>query len=155
MRLDYDVERVPGYGSHMMALLPPKVNVSSRGHVPPTPQVFAIRLPCSGLESAEIMLSFKLNVSAPPETKYNDIRLAFKRNKICMKGGHSEIYDAKNLIQRPIFQNLLSLGIFELKDTPMIQHSVRMGEKNVQPEILNYVEVIIHIDRRFSLANCL
>jgi hypothetical protein len=86
MMLDYDMRGVPGYGSGQMALLPPKVNVSSRGLVPVNQQVFAIRLPCSGLESAEIKLSLKLNVTAPADSKYKDTVLVFKRNKICMKG---------------------------------------------------------------------
>ncbi|XP_058799333.1 tyrosine-protein kinase Dnt-like [Phymastichus coffea] len=86
MKIDYDMMNVPGYGSGLMALLPPKVNISSRGLVPTQQQVFAIRLPCSGLESAEIKLSIKLNVTAPPASKYQDISLVFKRNKICMKG---------------------------------------------------------------------
>ena len=84
MKLEYD-SRGSGYNSGMMALLPPKVNVSSRGFVPTSPQVFSIRLPCSGLESAEIKLALKLNVSSP-EPRYDDTVLVFKRNKICMKG---------------------------------------------------------------------
>ena len=86
MELDYDVVGVPGGVSGMMALLPPKVNVSARGEVPVTLQVFRIRLPCSGLVSAQIPLALRLNVTAPPGTKYNDTILVFKRNKICLKG---------------------------------------------------------------------
>ncbi|KAL7286280.1 hypothetical protein TKK_0019456 [Trichogramma kaykai] len=86
MKLDYD-SRGGGYrGSGIMALLPPKVNVSSHGYVPTSPQVFAIRLPCSGIASAEIKLALKINVSAPAESRYDDTRLVFKRNKICMQG---------------------------------------------------------------------
>ncbi|XP_043257578.1 tyrosine-protein kinase Drl-like [Colletes gigas] len=85
MELDYDVVGVPG-GAGMMALLPPKVNVSARGEVPVTLQVFRIRLPCSGLVSAEIPLALRLNVTAPPGTRYNDTILVFKRNKICFRG---------------------------------------------------------------------
>uniref|UniRef100_A0ABD2VSN8 WIF domain-containing protein n=1 Tax=Trichogramma kaykai TaxID=54128 RepID=A0ABD2VSN8_9HYME len=85
MKLDYD-SRGGGYrGSGIMALLPPKVNVSSHGYVPTSPQVFAIRLPCSGIASAEIKLALKINVSAPAESRYDDTRLVFKRNKICMQ----------------------------------------------------------------------
>ncbi|XP_076686760.1 tyrosine-protein kinase Dnt [Andrena cerasifolii] len=86
MELDYDVVGVPGGASGIMALLPPRVNVSARGEVPVTLQVFRIRLPCSGLESAEIPLALRLNVTAPPGTRYNDTILVFKRNKICIKG---------------------------------------------------------------------
>ncbi|KAG7205479.1 hypothetical protein KM043_007466 [Ampulex compressa] len=87
MELDYDVVGVPGGASSgMMALLPPRVNVSARGQVPVTLQVFRIRLPCSGLVSAEIPLALRLNVTAPPGTRYNDTILVFKRNKICMQG---------------------------------------------------------------------
>ncbi|XP_014214457.1 tyrosine-protein kinase Dnt-like [Copidosoma floridanum] len=86
LKIDYDMRGVTGYGSSLMALMPPKVNVSSTGHVPVEQQVFAIRLPCSGLESAEVKVAIKLNVTAPPETKFSDTILVFKRNKICMKG---------------------------------------------------------------------
>lgn len=89
MELDYDVMGVPGGASGMMALLPPQVNVSAKGEVPVTLQVFRIRLPCSGLVSAEIPLALRLNVSAPhapPGTRYNDTILVFKRNKICFEG---------------------------------------------------------------------
>ncbi|CAK9823931.1 Tyrosine-protein kinase Dnt [Anthophora retusa] len=87
MELDYDVVGVPGgVFSGMMALLPPRVNVSAKGEVPVILQVFRIRLPCSGLMSAEIPLALRLNVTAPPATKYNDTILVFKRNKICFKG---------------------------------------------------------------------
>lgn len=87
MELDYDVVGVPGGpSSGIMALLPPRVNVSARGEVPVTLQVFRIRLPCSGVSSAEIPLALRLNVTAPLGTKYNDTILVFKRNKICLKG---------------------------------------------------------------------
>lgn len=85
MTLDYDMGGTK-YNTGIRALLPPKINVSSRGFVPTQQQVFAIRLPCSGLESAEIKLALKLNVTAPPEPMYRDTILVFKRNKICMKG---------------------------------------------------------------------
>lgn len=87
MELDYDVVGVMGGPStRMMALLPPRVNVSARGEVPVTLQVFRIRLPCSGVVSAEIPLELRLNVTAPSGTRYNDTVLVFKRNKICLKG---------------------------------------------------------------------
>lgn len=86
MKIDYDMGGVSGYGTGLIALLPPKKNISSRGFVPVTQQVFTITLPCSGLESAEVKLSVKLNVTAPPGSRYNDIILVFRRNKICMKG---------------------------------------------------------------------
>lgn len=87
MELDYDVVGVPGGpSSGIMALLPPRVNVSAQGEIPVTLQVFRIRLPCSGVVSAEIPLALRLNVTAPPGTRYNDTVLVFKRNKICLKG---------------------------------------------------------------------
>ncbi|XP_011882215.1 PREDICTED: tyrosine-protein kinase Drl [Vollenhovia emeryi] len=86
MELDYEVVGVPGAQSSVMALLQPRVNVSARGEVPVTLQVFRIRLPCSGVVSAEIPLALRLNVTAPTGTRYNDTVLVFKRNKICLKG---------------------------------------------------------------------
>lgn len=86
MELDYDVIGVHGGSVESMALLRPRVNVSAKGEVPVTLQVFRIRLPCSGLVSAEIPMTLRLNVSAPLGTRYNDTVLVFKRNKICLKG---------------------------------------------------------------------
>ena len=97
MKLDYDIKGASGRGSGLMALLPPKVNISTKGYVPTTLQVFAIRLPCSGLEKAEVTLSLKLNVSAP-SNKYNDIYLDFKRNKFCEEGNFPLVsLSAKNV----------------------------------------------------------
>lgn len=105
MELDYDVVGVPGaVGPGMMALLPPRVNVSARGEVPVALQVFRIRLPCSGLASAEIPLALRLNVTAPPGTKYNDTVLAFKRNKICFKG--EPLFSFQFRFNRPPFELL-------------------------------------------------
>jgi len=102
MELDYDVDygagMVGGPSSGVMALLPPRVNVSARGEVPVTLQVFRIRLPCSGVVSAEIPLALRLNVTAPPGTRYNDTVLVFKRNKICLKG--TWIYLVRGIIFR-------------------------------------------------------
>ncbi|XP_017758348.1 PREDICTED: tyrosine-protein kinase Drl-like [Eufriesea mexicana] len=86
MELDYDVVGVSSGVSGVVALFRPSVNVSAKGEVPMTLQVFRIRLPCSGLVSAQIPLALRLNVTAPPGTKYNDTILVFKRNKICLKG---------------------------------------------------------------------
>ena len=86
MELDYDVVSVPGYNSGLVALLPPRVNVSAKGEIPVTLQVFSIRLPCTGLASAEIPMALRLNVTAPVGSRYNDTILVFKRNKICFKG---------------------------------------------------------------------
>lgn len=86
MELDYDVVGVQGGNPEAVALLRPQVNVSAKGQVPTTLQVFRIRIPCSGLLSAEIPMALRLNISAPPGTKYNDTTLVFRRNKICLKG---------------------------------------------------------------------
>ncbi|KAM3958970.1 tyrosine-protein kinase derailed 2 [Aphomia sociella] len=67
------------------AMLPPQVNISERGLVPTTLQTFRVRLPCTGSRSAEILVTIQLNISAP-DRAHKDIRLLFKRNKICWKG---------------------------------------------------------------------
>ncbi|KAH0567336.1 hypothetical protein KQX54_008531 [Cotesia glomerata] len=69
MELDYDVVGVQGGNPEAVALLRPQVNVSAKGQVPTTLQVFRIRIPCSGLLSAEIPMALRLNISAPPGTK--------------------------------------------------------------------------------------
>lgn len=86
MELDYDVVGVQGLNAEAVALLRPRVNVSAKGEVPVTLQIFRIRIPCSGLVSAEIPMALRLNVSAPPGTRYNDTTLILRRNKICLKG---------------------------------------------------------------------
>ncbi|XP_041975331.1 tyrosine-protein kinase Dnt [Aricia agestis] len=67
------------------AMLPPQVNISERGYVPTTLQTFRVRLPCTGSRSAEILVTMQLNISAP-DRDHKDVRLTFKRNKICLKG---------------------------------------------------------------------
>ncbi|KAJ0182729.1 hypothetical protein K1T71_002098 [Dendrolimus kikuchii] len=67
------------------AMLPPQVNISERGYVPTTLQTFRVRLPCTGTRSAEILVTMQLNISAP-DRAHKDVRLLFKRNKICLKG---------------------------------------------------------------------
>ncbi|XP_073957389.1 tyrosine-protein kinase derailed 2 isoform X1 [Choristoneura fumiferana] len=67
------------------AMLPPQVNISERGMVPTTLQAFRVRLPCTGSRSAEILVTMQMNISAP-DRNHKDVRLVFKRNKICLKG---------------------------------------------------------------------
>ncbi|XP_072946548.1 tyrosine-protein kinase Dnt [Epargyreus clarus] len=67
------------------AMLPPQVNISERGFVPTSLQTFRVRLPCTGSRSAEILVTMQLNISAP-DRAHKDVRLLFKRNKICLKG---------------------------------------------------------------------
>ncbi|KAL0851466.1 hypothetical protein ABMA28_007263, partial [Loxostege sticticalis] len=67
------------------AMLPPQVNISERGLVPTTLQTFRVRLPCTGTRSAEILVTMQLNISSP-DRAHKDVRLQFKRNKICWKG---------------------------------------------------------------------
>lgn len=86
MEVDYNVVGVQGANAEAVALLRPRVNVSARGEVPTSLQVFRIRIPCSGLVSAEIPMTLRLNVTAPSGTRYNDTMLIFRRNKICLKG---------------------------------------------------------------------
>ncbi|XP_011307807.1 tyrosine-protein kinase Drl [Fopius arisanus] len=86
MEVDYNVIGVQGGNPEAVALLRPRVNVSAKGEVPTDLQVFRIRIPCSGLVSAEIPMTLRLNVTAPSGTRYNDTMLIFRRNKICLKG---------------------------------------------------------------------
>ncbi|XP_013188669.2 tyrosine-protein kinase Drl [Amyelois transitella] len=67
------------------AMLPPQVNISERGFVPTTLQTFRVRLPCTGSRSAEILVTMQLNISFP-DRSHKDVKLLFKRNKICWKG---------------------------------------------------------------------
>ncbi|CAG4983756.1 unnamed protein product [Colias eurytheme] len=79
MAIDYDVRAARS------AMLPPQVNISERGFVPTTLQTFRVRLPCTGVVSEEILVSIQLNISSADRAN-KDVRLLFKRNKICLAG---------------------------------------------------------------------
>ncbi|CAH3964766.1 tyrosine-protein kinase Drl [Pieris brassicae] len=79
MGIDYDVRAA------RTAMLPPQVNISERGFVPTTQQTFRIRLPCTGAVNQEILVLIQLNISSADRSN-KDVRLLFKRNKICLAG---------------------------------------------------------------------
>ncbi|KAK7871821.1 hypothetical protein R5R35_006421 [Gryllus longicercus] len=71
------------YNNHD-AMLPPQVNISSRGVIPTRVQTFRVRFPCTGRLSAEIEVLLQLNVSTYNKL-HNETSLNFRRNKICLK----------------------------------------------------------------------
>ncbi|XP_050680727.1 tyrosine-protein kinase Dnt [Leptidea sinapis] len=79
MSIHYDVRAAKG------AMLPPQVNISEKGFVPTNLQTFRVRLPCTGALSEEILVTIQLNISSTDRAS-KDVRLVFKRNKICLAG---------------------------------------------------------------------
>lgn len=71
--------------SNTAALQSPKLNISRVGVVPTRMQTFRLSLPCSGLASAEIDVTFSVNVTLSKAAR--DVTpLVFRRRKICLKG---------------------------------------------------------------------
>ncbi|KAJ9592192.1 hypothetical protein L9F63_001308, partial [Diploptera punctata] len=70
--------------SNKEALDTPRLNVSSEGNVPTTPQTFRVALPCSGSKDAEVDVTLSINITIHRATN-NVTSLVFKRRKICLK----------------------------------------------------------------------
>ncbi|CAH1153722.1 unnamed protein product [Phaedon cochleariae] len=60
------------------------MNISSTGVIPTSVQTFSIKLICTGLKNAEVIVEIQLYVST--HTHRNVTVLKFRRNKICLKG---------------------------------------------------------------------
>jgi RYK receptor-like tyrosine kinase len=71
--------------SNKEALDTPRLNVSTEGSVPTTPQTFRVALPCSGVKDAEVNVTLSINITLHRASN-NVTSLAFKRRKICLKG---------------------------------------------------------------------
>ncbi|XP_044256701.1 tyrosine-protein kinase Drl [Tribolium madens] len=68
--------------SDSQILLPPQLNITSRGSVPNTLQTFSLSLPCSGVATGEVNVTITISVTITPS---NVTTLMFKRKKICTK----------------------------------------------------------------------
>ena len=75
--------------SHPAALPAPTVNISREGVVPARPQIWAVRLDCSGLEAAEVVITVNIAITSvqPPQQPANATNLQFRRKKACVEGG--------------------------------------------------------------------
>ena len=71
--------------SNKEALDTPRLNVSTEGNVPTTPQTFRVALPCSGVKDAEVNVTLSINITLHRASN-NVTALVFKRRKICLKG---------------------------------------------------------------------
>ncbi|XP_077512569.1 tyrosine-protein kinase RYK-like [Amblyomma americanum] len=84
-----DVQVNEGRGHR--ALGSPTLDVPPRGTLPVAPRSFRVRLPCTGLASAEVPVLIVLNVSSPDTTLYdlssptNATTVSLPRNRICAK----------------------------------------------------------------------
>lgn len=72
------------YESQLGGLLTPHINVPVRGEVPIERSTFTIHLPCTGNVSEEVPVGIHLEIDGYPH--FNNTKLTFKRNKICIKG---------------------------------------------------------------------
>uniref|UniRef100_A0A1A9UIW6 WIF domain-containing protein n=1 Tax=Glossina austeni TaxID=7395 RepID=A0A1A9UIW6_GLOAU len=72
------------YEHEQEALLLPTLSIPDKGYVPQQVETFSLHLPCSGNVSEQVPLTVNMLVRGPP--RYNDTKLHFKRNKICIKG---------------------------------------------------------------------
>jgi len=71
--------------SNKEALDAPRLNVSTEGNVPTTPQTFRVALPCSGVKDAEVNVTLSINITLHRASN-NVTALVFRRRKICLKG---------------------------------------------------------------------
>ncbi|EFA11279.1 tyrosine-protein kinase Drl [Tribolium castaneum] len=68
--------------SDSQILLPPQLNITSRGSVPTTLQTFSLSLLCSGAATGEVNVTITISVTITPS---NVTTLMFRRKKICTK----------------------------------------------------------------------
>jgi len=73
------------YNTDQEALGTPTLSIPHKGLVPQEIESFLVYLPCTGNASLQMPVNVNMVVRAPP--RFNDTRLHFKRNKICVKGG--------------------------------------------------------------------
>ncbi len=78
--------------SNTEALQTPQLNISRIGVVPTRTQTFRLSLPCTGLASAEIDVTFSVNVTLS-KTARDVTPLVFRRRKICLKGEQLPLRD--------------------------------------------------------------
>lgn len=83
------------YDVHQGALLAPELNIPAHGFVPTAVETFTVHLPCTGNVSEQVPIAINVNIQGPE--RFNDTKLNFKRNKICMKG----VYPARNRSPAP------------------------------------------------------
>lgn len=62
----------------------PELDIPELGWVPSHVQVFRLKLPCTGVVSAEVRVQLTINITAV-NPKHGDVSLVFRRNKICLK----------------------------------------------------------------------
>lgn len=67
-----------------IAMKKPELDIPESGWVPSHVQVFRLKLPCTGVVSAEVRVLLTINITAV-NPKHGDVSLAFRRNKICLK----------------------------------------------------------------------
>ncbi|KAJ8923848.1 hypothetical protein NQ315_010430 [Exocentrus adspersus] len=90
--------------SNSLALPPPKLNISSIGSIPNSPQTFTISLPCSGVVEAEVDITILINITVSQD---NVTTLTFRRKKICLQFEKTTTYISMDSM--PHFSNSTSI----------------------------------------------
>ncbi|XP_050423962.1 tyrosine-protein kinase Dnt-like isoform X2 [Adelges cooleyi] len=67
-----------------IAMKKPELDIPQSGWVPSFVQIFHLKLPCTGVVSAEVRIQLTINITAV-NPKHDDVVLVFRRNKICLK----------------------------------------------------------------------
>lgn len=67
-----------------IAMKKPELDIPESGWVPSHVQMFRLKLPCTGVVSAEVRVQLTINITAI-NPKHSDVSLVFRRNKICLK----------------------------------------------------------------------
>lgn len=76
-------------------LPPPAVNISQSGVVPQRPQIWSLRLECSGQEAGEVVVSLNIAITGlQAAAPLNVTNLNFKRKKTCHTSPSQETEDA-------------------------------------------------------------
>jgi len=67
-----------------IAMKKPELDIPESGWVPSHVQMFRLKLPCTGVVSAEVRVMLNINITAM-NPKHSNVSLIFLRNKICLK----------------------------------------------------------------------
>ncbi|KAG8201893.1 hypothetical protein JTE90_027372 [Oedothorax gibbosus] len=74
--------------SNPEAMTIPQLNISRKGYIPTSEEVFRVVFQCTGKVSAEVELCMNMNFTMPPP--FPDItHLALKRQKVCYKNNNT------------------------------------------------------------------
>ncbi|VVC32788.1 Hypothetical protein CINCED_3A012530 [Cinara cedri] len=135
----WDVESNNG-----IAMKRPELDIPESGWVPPHVEVFRLKLPCTGVVSAEVRVQLTINITAVNRKQHKDVSLVFHRNKICLKttdllldtliGNNKETSLETNVIEtgREQQQHGLQTSWMPMS-VPPLHRSKTAGDSSVKP----------------------